>query len=80
MFIQMYFRYDMCSVTYWLLYSSVRCNSDYQVHVMERVLYIGWATSSRATVMTHLYVFKKKKKKKGCHISFCHFVTKNDKK
>jgi len=33
---------------------------------MGHVLYVGWATNSRATVMIRLYVFffKKKKKKK----------------
>jgi len=28
---------------------------------MEHVRYVGWATSSRATVKIRLYVFKKKK-------------------
>jgi hypothetical protein len=34
---------------------------------MERVRYVGWATNSRATVKIRLYVFKKKKKKRGRH-------------
>jgi hypothetical protein len=30
--------------------------------------YVGWATSSRVTMMTHLYMFKKEKEKeKGRH-------------
>jgi hypothetical protein len=49
----------MFSVAHWLLYSAVRCNSDYQVHVS----YVGWATCSRATVKIRLYVFKQKKQK-----------------
>jgi hypothetical protein len=56
------FAYDMCSTAHWLLYSAVRCNSDYHVHVMGHVSYVDWATCSRATVKIHLYVFKKKKK------------------
>jgi hypothetical protein len=40
-----------------------RCNSDYQVHIMECVPYVGWATCSRATMMTH-YMFSIKKKEK----------------
>jgi hypothetical protein len=66
--------YDMCSAAHWLLYSTVRFNSDYQVHVMGYVPYVGWATCSRATVKIRLYVFiknkkikKNKKKKTGRH-------------
>jgi hypothetical protein len=44
-----------------------RCNSNYQVHVMGHVPYVGWAIGSHAIVMIHLYVFKKKKK--SCHIA-----------
>jgi len=46
------------------MFFAVRYNSDYQVHVMGHVLYVGWATNSRAIVKIRLYVFKKKKKKK----------------
>jgi len=35
---------------------------------MECVSYVGWATCSRATVMTH-YMFSKKKKKGSSHVS-----------
>jgi hypothetical protein len=38
--------------------------SDYQVHVMGHVPYVGFATRSRATAMTRFTFFKKKKKKK----------------
>jgi hypothetical protein len=54
----------MCSAAHWLfIFHCVGCNSEYQVHVMKYVRYVGWATSSRATVKIRLYVFKKKKKK-----------------
>jgi hypothetical protein len=33
-----------------IMFFVVRCNSDYQVHVMGYVPYVGWATNSRATV------------------------------
>jgi len=35
--------------------------SDYQVHVMGHVPYVGWATRSRATAMTRFTFCKKKK-------------------
>jgi hypothetical protein len=38
--------------------------SDYQVHVMGHVPYVGFATRSRATAMTRFTFFIKKKKKK----------------
>jgi hypothetical protein len=43
--------------------------SDYQVHVMGHVPYVGFATRSRATAMTRFTFFikKKKKKKTGRH-------------
>jgi hypothetical protein len=43
-----------------MCYPLRRYNSDYQVHVMECVPYVGWATCSHATVMTH-FTFSKKK-------------------
>jgi hypothetical protein len=61
--IKVYFCFDMCSAAHWLLNYVVRCNFDYHVHVMWRVPYVGWATSSHATVMICFYVYKKKKKK-----------------
>jgi hypothetical protein len=51
---------DYCS-------SAVRCNSDYQVHIMGCVTYVGWATNSHATVMIRLYVLKKKTKRGLSH-------------
>jgi hypothetical protein len=52
------------------MFFAVKYNSDYQVNVMGHVPYVGLATNSLATVMTHLYVFfLKKKKKKGRNIS-----------
>jgi hypothetical protein len=45
-----------------------RCNSDYQMHVIECVPYVGWATCSRAIVMTHFMFLKKKKL--GRHMCF----------
>jgi hypothetical protein len=42
---------------------AVRNNSDYQIHVMGHVPYVGLATNSCATVMIRLYVFYLKKKK-----------------
>jgi hypothetical protein len=47
----------MCSATHILLYSAVKCNFDYQVHVMGLVPYVGCAACSCATVMIHLYVY-----------------------
>jgi len=47
------------------MFFAVKYNSDYQVNVMGHVPYVGLATNSLATVMTHLYVFFLKKKKKG---------------
>jgi hypothetical protein len=55
--------YDMCSAAHWVLYSAVRCNFDYQVHVIGDAPYVGWATCSRATMKIRLYVLKKKEKK-----------------
>jgi hypothetical protein len=53
----------MCFAIHWLfIFRCVRCNSEYQVHVMKCVRYVGWATSSRATMKIHLYVKKKKKR------------------
>jgi len=43
------------------IFRCVWYNSEYQVHVMECVHYVGWATCSHATVKIHLYDFKKKK-------------------
>jgi hypothetical protein len=38
---------------------------------MGRLPYVGWEISSHAIVMTHLYVFQKKKKKKEDRHSSC---------
>jgi hypothetical protein len=48
--------------------------SDYQVHVMGHVPYVGFATYRRTTVKK-----KKKKKKRGCHISYSMFSLKDNK-
>jgi hypothetical protein len=48
-------------------YPLYRCDSEYQVHIMGCVPYVGWVTCSRATMMTHFVCLKGKKKKKGCH-------------
>jgi hypothetical protein len=43
-----------------MCYPLRRCNFDYRVLVMECVPYVGWATCSRAIVMTH-FMFSKEK-------------------
>jgi hypothetical protein len=43
----------MCFAAHWLLYSAVRCNYDYLVHVT----HVGWVTCSRPTVATHWLLY-----------------------
>jgi len=62
------YRYTFCYIDNVIMcYPLCSCNSDYQVHVMECVPYVGWPTCSRATVMTHFMFSKKKKEKKKGH-------------
>jgi hypothetical protein len=57
-----------------IMFFAIRYNSDYQIHVMGHVPYAGWATNSRATVMTHLfcmlYIYIKKKKNRASQYAF----------
>jgi hypothetical protein len=39
------------------IFRCVRCYSEYQVQVMGRVYYVGWATSSRAIVRIHFTLY-----------------------
>jgi len=66
----MYFRFwYVFRYTLIFIFRCVRCNSEYQVHVMELVHYVGWATRSRATLKIRLDDFKKKKKNGSSHKS-----------
>jgi hypothetical protein len=63
--------YVFCCIGRYMLYS------DYQVHVMGHVSYVGFATYRCTTMRTRFTFCKKKKKKKGHHIRYSMFSKDN---